>query len=67
MDENTMTKQLTDAETIDQLLNILKSAGKTLSYEQADRLFGEINQTKCDAAELSGDTSEKVIKAFFAK
>lgn len=63
MDEKALVDELGKAQTVDEVLAAVKAAGRDMTYEQADELFGRINQTKCDAAELSGDTVEKVVKA----
>ncbi|MEK0306963.1 hypothetical protein [Bifidobacterium favimelis] len=65
MDEKTLVDRLGKLETIDQLVDLSKELGKPLDYDKADRLFGRINQTKNDAAELSGDTIEKIAKETF--
>ncbi|RSX54413.1 hypothetical protein D2E25_0721 [Bifidobacterium goeldii] len=65
MDEKTLVSKLAAAQTVDEVVTIAKEAGKELSYEEADELFGHINQTKCEAAELSGDTIEKIAKRVF--
>ncbi|KAB7789730.1 hypothetical protein [Bifidobacterium leontopitheci] len=65
MDEKTLVDELGKAQTVDEVLAAVKEAGRGMTYEQADELFGRINQTKCDAAELSGDTIEKIVRTTF--
>ena len=59
-DAKTLAAEFAKAGTVDEVAAIARKVGAKLSYEQADRLFGRINQTKCDAAELSGDTIEHI-------
>ncbi|RBP99878.1 hypothetical protein [Bifidobacterium xylocopae] len=65
MDEKTLVDRLSKAETVDEIVALGKEAGKELSYEQADKLISRVMQTKNDAAELSGDTIEKIAKEVF--
>lgn len=65
MDEKTLVEKLSNLETIDQLVDLAKQIGKPLSYNDADRLFGKINQCKNDVAELGGDTIAKLAKQVF--
>lgn len=61
-DEATLTKELGEAQTIDDLLEIAKKAGHPLEYEQADLFFGRLEQAKSDTAELAGDSVAKMAK-----
>lgn len=65
MDEKTLVDKLGKLQTIEELVDLSKEIGKPLSYNDADRLFGRINQCKNDAAELSGDTIAKLAKEVF--
>ncbi|MCP8613653.1 hypothetical protein [Bifidobacterium asteroides] len=65
MDEKTLVDKLSNLETIDQLVDLAKQIGKPLSYNDADQLFGKINQCKNDVAELGGDTIAKLAKQAF--
>ncbi|AKV55009.1 hypothetical protein BACT_0384 [Bifidobacterium actinocoloniiforme DSM 22766] len=65
MDEKTLVGKLTDAQTVNDVIEIANEAGKQLDIEHADALFGRINQTKNEVAELSGDTIEKIVKEVF--
>lgn len=61
-DEATLTKELGEAQTIDDLLEIAKKAGHPMEYEQADKFFGRLEQAKSDTAELVGDSVAKMAK-----
>lgn len=65
MDEMTLVDRMSKLQTIDELVDLSKEIGKTLSYNDADKLFGRINQCQNDAAELSGDTVAKLAKEAF--
>lgn len=65
MDEKTLVGKLSNLETIDQLVDLAKQIGKPLTYNDADQLFGRINQCKNDVAELDGDTIAKLAKQVF--
>ncbi|BDR53378.1 hypothetical protein KIM372_12850 [Bombiscardovia nodaiensis] len=65
MDEKTLVNKLNEARSVNDVIEIGKEAGKEFTVEEADKLFGRINQTKNDAAELSGDTVEKIVKKVF--
>lgn len=65
MDEKTLVEKLSSLETIDQLVDLAKQIGKPLTYNDADQLFGRINQCKNDVAELDGDTIAKLAKQVF--
>ncbi|BDR54313.1 hypothetical protein KIMH_04240 [Bombiscardovia apis] len=65
MDEKALVSKLSAAQTVDEIIAISKEAGNELNYEQADKLISRIMQTKNDAAQLSGDTVEKIAKEVF--
>ncbi|RBP98161.1 hypothetical protein CRD60_03175 [Bifidobacterium aemilianum] len=65
MDKQTLIDKLTDADGVDDIVAISKEAGKSLNFEEADKLLGRIMQTKNDAAQLAGDTVEKIATEFF--
>lgn len=65
MDEKTVVDKMSKLETIDELISLSKEIGKPLSYNDADLLFGRINQCKNDVAELGGDTIAKLAKETF--
>lgn len=65
MDEMTLVDKMSKLQTIDELVDLSKEIGKPLSYNDADKLFGRINQCQNDVAELSGDTVAKLAKEAF--
>lgn len=65
MDEMTLVDKMSKLQTIDELVDLSKEIGKPLSYNDADQLFGRINQCQNDVAELSGDTVTKLAKEAF--
>lgn len=65
MDEKQLVSELNKAQTVDDVLAIAEQAGKPLTYEQADKVFGHVLQTKSDTAELDGDTLPAFAKEYF--
>ncbi|KAA8819542.1 hypothetical protein [Bifidobacterium vespertilionis] len=66
MAEKELISELSDAQVVQDVLAIAEKHGKKLTFEQADKLFGHILQTKSDTAALDGDTLEKLVDEYFA-
>ena len=60
VDVNKVVDGLSKASTIDEVMAVCKEAGHPLTFEQADRFFGRIEQAKSDTAEIDGDSVAKV-------
>lgn len=65
MDKSAALARMAEVSTVDEVLALAEQLRLTMNYEQADYALGRINQTKNDAAELSGDTLEKVATELF--
>ncbi|KAB8294520.1 hypothetical protein [Bifidobacterium avesanii] len=65
MAEKELVAELSGAQVVQDVLAIAKKYGKDITFEQADKLFGHILQTKSDTAALDGDTLEKLVDEYF--
>ncbi|NMN00159.1 hypothetical protein G1C96_0736 [Bifidobacterium sp. DSM 109958] len=65
MDEKELVAELSNAQVVQDVLATAKKYGKELTFEQADKLFGHILQTKSDTADLDGDSLEGLVKETF--
>lgn len=65
MDKHAALARMAEVSTVDEVLALAQQLGLSMNFEQADYALGRINQTKNDAAQLSGDTLEKVASELF--